>query len=99
MTATSDKLFLLGYSEIVPHLYWASDYPWSSSEGTQYRPSKGKVTENYSGNDCLKIGDYWWERSAYPDNSNYFLYVLGNGDPSSNYYATNSYCVCPAFSF
>lgn len=57
------------------------------------------MTNNYSGNDCLKIGYYWWERSAYPDHSNSFLSVGSNGDPSSNNYATNSYCVCPAFSF
>ena len=99
VTATSDKLFLLSYSEIVPTSYWASSYPWTSSEGTQYEAFKGKVTNNYSGNDCLKIGGYWWERSAYPGNSNNFLYVYSNGDPSYSDCATYSYCVCPAFSF
>lgn len=99
MTATSDKLFLLSYSEIVPTSYWASKYPWTSSEGTQYEAFKGKVTYNYSGNDCLKIGYYWWERSAYPYNSNYFLSVNSSGDPSSSNYAAYSFCVCPAFSF
>ena len=99
VTATSDKLFLLSYSEIVPTSYWASDYPWSSSEGTQYEAFKGKVTENYSGNDCLKIGNFWWERSAYPYHSSAFLIVNSNGDPSYNGYATYSNCVCPAFSF
>ncbi len=99
VTATSDKLFLLSYSEIVPTSYWASDYPWSSSEGTQYEAFKGKVTENYSGNDCLKIGGSWWERSALPTDSNGFLRVLSSGNPSRNYSATYSYCVCPAFSF
>ena len=34
VTATSDKLFLLSYSEIVPTSYWASSYPWTSSEGS-----------------------------------------------------------------
>ena len=99
VTATSDKLFLLSYSEIVPTSYWASDYPWSSSEGTQYEAFKGKVTENYSGNDCLKIGSRWWERSAYPGDSDYFLNVYSYGDPSIGTSATYSYCVCPAFSF
>ena len=99
VTATSDKLFLLSYSEIVPTSYWASSHPWTSNEGTQYEAFKGKVTNNYSGNDCLKIGDYWWERSAYPNNSNYFLVVISNGDPSSGGNATSSFCVCPAFSF
>ena len=99
VTATSDKLFLLSYSEIVPTSYWASSYPWTSSEGTQYEAFKGKVTNNYSGNDCLKIGDSWWERSANPRYSNNFLRVISNGDPSNNLSATSSNCVCPAFSF
>ena len=99
VTATSDKLFLLSYSEIVPTSYWASSYPWTSSEGTQYEAFKGKVTNNYSGNDCLKIGNYWWERSAGPGNSYAFLSVNSDGDPSYNDSATNSNCVCPAFSF
>ena len=99
VTATSDRLFLLSYSEIVPTSYWASDYPWSSSEGTQYEAFKGKVANNYSGNDCLKNGYYWWERSARPNNSYSFLGVDGDGDPSSGNYATISGCVCPAFSF
>ena len=99
VTATTDKLFLLSYSEIVPTSYWASSYPWSSSEGTQYEAFKGKVTNNYSGNDCLKIGGRWWERSVNPNHSMSFLIVYSNGDPSRNNCATNSCYVCPAFSF
>ena len=99
VTATSDKLFLLSYSEIVPTSYWASSYPWTSSEGTQYEAFKGKVTNNYSGNEILKIGSSWWERSVIPGTSNGFLYVYTYGDPSSSYSATSSGCVCPAFSF
>ena len=99
VTATSDKLFLLSYSEIVPTSYWASNYPWTSSEGSQYEAFKGKVTENYSGNDCLKIGSGWWERSATPNYSGGFLLVGSYGGPSDGNRATTSYCVCPAFSF
>ena len=99
VTATSDKLFLLSYSEIVPTSYWASSYPWTSSEGSQYEAFKGKVTNNYSGNDCLKIVYSWWERSAYPGSSGLFLNVCCYGDPSHNGIATLSFCVCPAFSF
>ena len=100
VTATSDKLFLLSYSEIVetPYSGW-SGYSWIGNEGTQYEAFKGKVTENYSGNDCLKIGYSWWERSASPNYSNYFLYVYSGGDPSNYSFATYSICVCPAFSF
>ena len=100
VTATSDKLFLLSYSEIVetPYSGW-SGYSWIGNEGTQYEAFKGKVTNNYSGNDCLRIGGYWWERSVRPNNSTYFLSVDGTGDPSNRYDATTSRCVCPAFSF
>ena len=99
VTATTDKLFLLSYSEIVPSSHWASSYPWTSSEGSQYEAFKGKVTNNYSFNDCLRIGDSWWERSVRPSYSTFFLYVNSDGDPSNSNNATNSYCVCPAFSF
>ena len=101
VTATSDRLFLLSYSEIVetPWNVW-SEYPWIGKEGIQYEAFKGKVTNNYSGNDCLKIGDDWWERSVHPINSASFLDVSSDGDPSNgNYGATPSYCICPAFSF
>ena len=40
VTATSDKLFLLSYSEIAPTPYLAS-HPWTSLEGTQYEALKG----------------------------------------------------------
>ena len=99
VTATTDKLFLLSYSEIVPTSYWASSYPWTSSEGTQYEAFKGKVTNNYSGNESLKIGYTWWERSVFPNDSYAFLSVNTNGDPSGYNGAAYSRCVCPAFSF
>ena len=99
VTATADKLFLLSYSEIVPTSYWASSHPWTSSEGTQYEAFSGKVTQNYSGNACLQIGNSWWERSVNPNNSTTFLSVLSNGEPANNNIAMHSFCVCPAFSF
>lgn len=99
VTSTSDKLFLLSYSEIVSTSYWASVYPWTSSEGTQYEAFQDKVTENYSGSNCLKIGSYWWERSVCPYNSGDFLYVYTSGSPSYCNYATGSCCVCPAWCF
>lgn len=99
VTATSDKLFLLSYSEIVPTSYWADNYPWTSSEGTQYEAYKGKVTENYSGNACLQIGDNWWERSVHPSHSACFIHVNGSGGPLHFNNATTSYRVCPAWCF
>ena len=99
VTATTDRLFLLSYSEIVPTSYWADEYPWTASEGTQYEAFKGKVTNNYSGNACLQFGGNWWERSVGPNYSASFLYVYGDGDPSNHDSAMASNCVCPAFSF
>ena len=100
VTATSDKLFLLSYSEIVetPYSGW-SGYSWIGNEGTQYEAFKGKVTNNYSDNSAIAIGDSWWERSVIPGSSDGFLRVNSNGDPSSNNDATYSYCVCPAWCF
>lgn len=104
VTATSDRLFLLSYSEIVPTSYWASDYPWTSSEGTQYEGFKHKVWNNHNcSNGAIALDGFWWERSVAPYSSQYcpapFLAVIDNGDPSCPYNATNSFCVCPAWCF
>jgi len=104
VTATTDRLFLLSYSEIVPTSHWASDYPWTSSEGTQYEAFKGEVTNNFSGNDCLKTGgDWWklrWERSVNPSDSTNFLVVNASGDPSVSYKgAEGLLTVLPVFCF
>lgn len=100
VTATSDKLFLLSYSEIVPTSYWAAEYPWTSSEGSQYEAFKGKVTENHSDNACLHIGSDWWERSVSPLSSTtrYFCVIFG-GNPSCTDGAAGLLCVCPAWCF
>ena len=107
VTATTDKLFLLSYSEIVenPLNSW-SNYIWIDQEGSQYEGFKGKVANNDSDNACLRNGYFWWERSvclvtnAGSAREN-FLCVSNEGDPSSYYYgsATYSRCVCPAFCF
>ena len=101
VTATSDKLFLLSYSEIVetPYSGW-SRFPWIGSEGTQYEAFKGKVKNNYSANGCLQVGGYWWERSVVPNTlSTSFLFVHDNGQPSSFGGAPDVINVCPAWCF
>lgn len=101
VTATSDKLFLLSYSEIVetPYSGW-SRFPWIGSEGTQYEAFKGKVKNNYSANGCLQVGGYWWERSVSPNIlSTSFLFVHSNGEPSSFGGAPDVINVCPAWCF
>ena len=98
VTATSDKLFLLSYSEIAPTSYWAS-YPWTSSEGTQYEAFKGKVTENYNPSSAIAIGSGWWERSVFPNASKGFLHVDSSGNPSDSNSAPGWFCVSPAWCF
>lgn len=100
VTETTDKLFLLSYSEIVetPYSGW-SEYPWIGGEGSQYEAFKGRVTNNYSGNDCLKIGNAWWERSLLPRKSDFFLFVNFGGAPAYSGYPDGSWYVCPAWCF
>ena len=108
VTATSDRLFLLSYSEIAPSTshwtsdftsHWASDYPWSSSEGSQYEAFKGKVTNNDNPNSAIANSSFWWERSVLPKLSACFLDVAGTGRPSRGDDANASLCVCPAWCF
>ena len=101
VTATSDKLFLLSYSEIVetPYSGW-SGYSWIGNEGTQYEAFKGKVTANYNSNLAIALPDHGWcERSVDPGTSTRFLLVGSGGDPSTGNHATASHCVCPAWCF
>ena len=100
VTATSDKLFLLSYSEIVktPWSGWSA-YSWIGKEGTQYEAFKGKVSGN-SSSSYLYLGEAWWERSAHPRDTEEFIEVDTWGGPDSSCYATNeSRCVCPAWCF
>ena len=99
ITASSDKLFLLSYSEIVPTSRWTSSYPWTSSEGTQYEAFQGKVMNNYSSNSAIAIGGRWWERSVFPNTSAHFLAVGSGGDPSLGSSTTVPYYVCPVWCF
>ena len=74
VTATTDKLFLLSYSEIVgtPKSAW-SEWPWIGQEGTQYEYFKGKVTENSGGNSIIAFDYHWWERTCDPSDYDFFL--------------------------
>ncbi|MEQ2952715.1 DUF6273 domain-containing protein [Collinsella sp. CLA-AA-H302] len=92
VTATTDKMFLLSYSEIVPTSYWASSFPWTSSEGAQYEVFKSEVGKAYLRNDGS------WERSASPYDSANFLYVMGGAAENSTH-AKATPCVCPAWCF
>ena len=70
--------------------------------GAQYEAFKGKVTNNFSGNSAIAIGNRWWERSVSvsPNDYDSFLSVGADGDPTGKFdLATNLYCVCPAWCF
>ena len=101
VTATSDKLFLLSHSEFVPTSYWASSYPWTSSEGSQYEAFKGKVTNNYGSNYVIANGEFWWERSFHPGNYSgvVFANVGQSGYVTCEASSASSVCVCPAWCF
>ena len=99
VTATSDRLFLLSYSEIAPTSAWASSYPWSSSEGTQYEAFKGKVVNNSGSKLDLFTGAYWWERSVNPSDTVNFLSIDSDGNLSHPGSAGNSRNVFPAWCF
>ena len=108
VTATSDKLFCLSYSEIVESPYgdwgWPA-YSWLGNEGTQYEAFRDKDIISNGNNDCLRVGpaDWptdWWERTVWPGTSTAFFLVGNGGDPT---YCTSmsggSHCVCPAWCF
>lgn len=104
VTATTDKLFLLSYSEIVEtpqSSYGWSEYPWIGKEGTQYEAFRDKDINNNGDNDCLTLparGE-WWERAAHPQYSVFFGSVGNNGFPGDSNFAAGSSFVCPAWCF
>lgn len=104
VTATTDKLFLLSYFEIVEtpqSSYGWSEYPWIGKEGTQYEAFRDKDINNNGDNDCLTLpacGE-WWERSVHPQYSVFFGSVGNNGFPGDSNFAAGSSFVCPAWCF
>ena len=108
-TATSDKLWIMSYPELVETCY--SSWSGLEGEGAQYEYWNGKVTKNSSANDCLKkyqakyqatsaqptYAYPWWERSVYPTYATIFAIVTYTGYPSGNSYASSTNGVCPCF--
>ena len=100
VTATSDKLFPLSYSEIDDTLPKSlSDWSWLGMEGTQCEAFRGKVLDHNHGNPCLSNGCYWWERSPYPTQFEQFLFVGPSGCHTLCGYASEQHCICPAWCF
>ena len=101
-TATSDKLWIMSYPEIVETCY--SSWSGLEGEGAQYEYWNGKVAQNYSSNACLKkyrpgytSASHWWERSVGPTHATDFAGVTGSGDPGYSGFASGTGGVCPCF--
>ena len=88
-SATADKVFLLSTTEVYGNL---------QSDGTQYEyyKSKGVTTSSYSG---ATSSNNHWTRSVASGYSATFCYVSGGGAWGSDYTATNTSCVFPAWCF
>ena len=115
VTETNDELFILSYAEYVPTSCWASSYPWTAQEGSQYEYWAGKVMNNSGSNMCLanlyKTAEdktptgahdtFCWERSTCLYSTDYFFGVYSNGNPivSYGYFASYQYSVAPAWCF
>lgn len=105
VTTTSDSLWLPSFAELVGWLPddASSDAPVFNAEGSQYKLYRDTnvVWENIENPILIKnyqnslIG--WWERSPYPDYSDYFLIVGSGGDPNDFGGASGSHGVVPGF--
>lgn len=84
-TATSDRVWLLAYSEIVGELGEGSWlYGAYQSEGAQYKifSDLGVTWGESFMQVALPSGEYWWERSPSPNNSAWFMCVSPAGETS-----------------
>ena len=99
---TQDKFYLLSFEEIYGDFASSSGASYDTSVGTSkqldYYKNKGVTTNSYK--EAIKqyngSNSYWWLRSAYSDNINYFLYVYNIGFWGHNF-ANYSNGVSPAF--
>ena len=84
-TVTSDRVWLLAYSEIVGELGEGSWlYGAYQSEGAQYKifSDLGVTWGESFAQVALPSGEYWWERSPSPNNSAWFMCVSPAGETS-----------------
>ena len=109
VTSTSDKLWLLSMRECYGSVSVDDNFDDSRSvydaEGSQYKlyTDNGVSLSNYSFLKKQDTSDYmdlswWWLRSPYAHDSDYFHYVHYSGD-WSDYSASASHGVSPGFCF
>ena len=93
-SATSDRLWLVSYRELVPTIYdgWknAGGFQALNQEGGQYEFFKGRVTNNYSSNTIL-ANMYRTTSGSRPAGLSSYSYYGG--------YAFFRFALVPAFSF
>ena len=93
-TATEDEIFLLAEYEVFgTHSYSSSQEPNYLKQYAYYSAGNRKVKYQHN---AISTSAYWWERSSYSGNSNYFCAVTASG--RDDYYsAEDSYGVSPCF--
>lgn len=82
-TVTSDRVWLLSYSEIVGEIGQGSRrFGVYRSEGEQYQlfANLGVTWSEPAPQIALASGEYWWERSPDPTNSAWFMCVSPEGE-------------------
>lgn len=94
VTASVDYLPLLAEFEIFGTRSYANSAEQNYQQQYQYyKNGNSKVKYRHSSTSSTA---YWWERSPFYNDSNYFCIVYTNGD-ANGYYARYSYGLAPAF--
>lgn len=105
VTTTSDSLWLFSPTELCGTIEWCFDAACNdvlNAEGSEYQLFRD-IGVNTSSNDDILVKNmsgssyYWWERSPYPDDTNYFQNVYHYGNPNSGYYTDAPLGVVPGF--
>jgi hypothetical protein len=87
---TSDKVFLLSYSETTNASYGLSTTTARQLKPSAYAQSQGVYTDTSNGN------SYWWLRSPDYNNANFARSVNINGNVDDNGVSLTNYGVVPA---
>lgn len=114
-SATSDRLWLVSYRELVPTIYdgWKDDdgFQALNQEGGQYEFFKGRVTNNHSNTILANMGrpasgsrpadsdGSCWWLRSSLLDSNVYVFDVDPGGNLSEYYAQYRFALVPAFSF
>lgn len=107
VTKTADQLWLFSPTELCGTISWHSESSTAcndvlNAEGTEYKLFRDMSVNPTDSNSILvknlnEQSCYWWERSPYPSDSDYFGYVYSDGFPYRGYMADYSEGVCPGF--